>query len=198
MPTSKVGPIINKLLQNGPRPGLGRGRLSRGSRTRAGLCSRADFRRGVTLIELLLVVTIMALLAAVTYPTAASGLDSLRLRTASERVMSLLNLALDRADQLQQVIEIRISPADNAISARSVDLSLNRTLEVPAPIRIVSSGPPLPNESPSPAEQRRYLLYPGGSPPRIGIELESPEGQRRRISADPITGSLHSEVVTAQ
>ncbi len=140
----------------------------------------------------------MALLAAVTYPTAASGLDSLRLRTASERVMALLNLALDRADQLQQVIEIRISPADNAISARSVDLALNRTLEIPSPIRIVSAGPPLPNQIPAPTEMRRYLLYPGGSPPRIGIELESPEGRRRRISADPITGTLHSEVVASQ
>lgn len=206
MPTSRAGPILNKLPAQPAAGELSLARLRRSGQVRTGgsaraLCGprkKARRRRGVTLIELLLVVTIMALVAAVTYPTAASGLDSLRLRTASERVMSLLNLALDRADRLQQVVEIRISPAENAITARSIDLRLNRTLEIPAPIRLVSAGPPLPNEAPAPGEQRRYLLYPGGSPPHIGIELESPSGLRRRISADPITGMLHSEVESAQ
>jgi prepilin-type N-terminal cleavage/methylation domain-containing protein len=152
---------------------------------------------GVTLIELVLVMTLIALLAAVTYPTASAGLDSLRLRTAAERVVSLLNSALDRADRVQQVIEIRISPEDNSISARSSDLSLNRTLEMPVPVRISSAGPELPNGSPA-GGLRRYLLYPGGTPPHINIELETAEGRRRRVSVDPLTGTLHSELETAQ
>jgi prepilin-type N-terminal cleavage/methylation domain-containing protein len=171
MPTSKVGPTL--LNRRG--------------------------RAGVTLIELLLVVTMIALLAALTYPTASAGLDSLRLRTGAERVVSLLNTALDRADRVQQVIEIRISPEDNAISARSADLSLNRTLAIPAPVHIASAGPELPNpaaENPE-AGLRRYLLYPGGTPPRISIELQTTEGRQRRIWVDPVTGMLHSDVVTA-
>lgn len=172
MPTSKVGPIPNKNTG----------------------------RAGVTLIELLLVMTIIALLAAVTFPTASAGLDSLRLRTASERVVSLLNTALDRADRVQQVIEIRISPEDNAISARSSDLSLNRTLAIPVPVHIVSAGPELPNGAiggAPEASQRRYLLYPGGTPPRIVIELATAEGRKRRVSVDPLTGTLHSDLETA-
>jgi prepilin-type N-terminal cleavage/methylation domain-containing protein len=152
---------------------------------------------GVTLLELLLVITIMALLAAVTYPTASAGLDSLRLRTAAERVVSLLNLALDRADRVQQVVEIRISPEENAISARSSDLSLNKVVEIPAPIRMASAGPVLVNGGGAEG-QRRYLLYPGGAPPRISIELESPGGRRRRVSVDPITGTLRSELEASQ
>jgi type II secretory pathway pseudopilin PulG len=141
--------------------------------------------------------TLIALLAAVTYPTASAGLDSLRLRTAAERVVSLLNTALDRADRIQQVIEIRISPEDNAISARSSDMSLNRTLAIPAPVHIASAGPELPNgalENATGGGQRRYLLYPGGTPPRISIELTTEEGRKRRVSVDPVTGSLHSDV----
>ncbi len=53
---------------------------------------------------------IIAVIAAVSYPTASAGLDSLRLRSAADRVMALLNLALDRADRVQQVVEIRVSP----------------------------------------------------------------------------------------
>jgi type II secretory pathway pseudopilin PulG len=147
--------------------------------------------------------TIIAVMTAVTYPTATAGLDSLRLRSAADRVMNLLNLALDRADRVQQVVEIRISPQENAISARSMDLSLNRTLELEAPVRIASvgqAGPPQPaaNETADavPAAidtQRRFLLYPGGTPPRISIELETKEGRKRRVFVDPVTGMLHSE-----
>lgn len=138
---------------------------------------------------------IIAVIAAVSFPTASAGLDSLRLRSAADRVMALLNLSLDRADRVQQVVEIRISPEENAISARSMDLSLNRTLQLDAPIRIVSVGP-APLGDVDPGAQRRFLLYPGGTPPRIAIELESKEGRKRRVVVDSLTGMLHSEVET--
>jgi type IV pilus assembly protein PilE len=147
---------------------------------------------GVTLLELLIVMVIIAVIAAVSYPTASAGLDSLRLRSAADRVMALLNLALDRADRVQQVVEIRVSPQENAISARSMDLSLNRTLELEQPIRIASVGQSLGSDA-GPTVQRRFLLYPGGTPPRIVIELESKEGRKRRVMVDPVTGMLHSE-----
>lgn len=146
---------------------------------------------------MVLVMTIIALIAAITFPTASSALDSLRLRTAGERVVSLLNSAMDRADRVQQVVEIRVSPEDNAISARSVDLSLNHTLAIPAPVRISSTGASLPNGEQENA-QRRYLLYPGGAPPHIQIELETAEGRKRLIRVDPVTGMLHSDVETAK
>jgi len=168
-----------------------RGSLPRPNQNR----DRKGAASGVTLIELLLVMTIIALVTAITFPTATSALDSLRLRTASDRVVSILNLALDRADRLQQVVEIRISPDENAISARSSDLNLNRTLTIDPPIRIASAGPALANGAPD--TQRRYLLYPGGAPPHVEIELQSPEGRLRRISVDPISGMLHSDLVEA-
>jgi len=141
---------------------------------------------------------LIAVIAAVSYPTASAGLDSLRLRSAADRVMSLLNLALDRAERVQQVVEIRISPEENAISARSVDLSLNRTLELEMPVRIASVGSSLAGPFPQgdagpPGQQRRFLLYPGGTPPRISIELETKDGHKRRVSVDPVTGMLRSE-----
>src|SRR5437899_2768572 len=47
---------------------------------------------GVTLVEMLIVVALIGLLTAVTYPSAAAGIDSLRLRAASNEVVTFLNV----------------------------------------------------------------------------------------------------------
>src|SRR5579871_5762521 len=78
-------------------------------------------QRGVTLLEMLIVVTLIAIVAGLSLPSISSGLDSLRLRSASDSIVALLNTSLDRADRRQQAVEILISPRDNAIVARSAD-----------------------------------------------------------------------------
>src|SRR5262249_25526407 len=93
---------------------------------------------GVTLLELLIVMTIVALLAGLSYPSVSAGLDSMRLRSAGDQVASFLNVAMDRADRKQQVVEIRISPAENALGARSSDLSFDRKAIIPDSVRIAT------------------------------------------------------------
>jgi prepilin-type N-terminal cleavage/methylation domain-containing protein len=159
-----------------------------------GAASRLVKRQdGVTLIEMLIVMTLIALLAGLTYPSAASGLDAMRLRSAADRTVSFLNTAIDRADRRQQVIELRIAPAENALAARTADLSFDRTFEVPDPVHISAVEPPLLN-SVNPEEQRRFLVYPGGAVPRIAIELTSKDGRKRWVVVDPITGVPHAEM----
>lgn len=151
-------------------------------------------RRGVTLIELLIVMTLIGLIAGLVFPAVASGLDTLRLRSASDSIVAFLNKALDRAQRRQHAVEIWISPKDNALTAVSADAGYEQHLDVPEPIRIVSVQPPIPNADPS--GTRRFLLYPGGGTPRIGVEITNPRGRRRLISLDPITGFPRSEPVT--
>ena len=43
--------------------------------------------RGVTLLEMLIVVALMGLIAGLSYPSVAAGLDTLRMRTASDQVV---------------------------------------------------------------------------------------------------------------
>jgi len=148
--------------------------------------------RGVTLIELLIVATVIALVVGLSFPSAAAGVDSLRIRSASDKIVAFLNTALDRADRRQQVVEIRISVRENAISARTADLSFDRTFEVPEPIRITAVEPALA-EGANPDIQRRFLVYPGGTAPRIAIDLASHDGRRRRVVVDPVTGTPRSE-----
>lgn len=142
-------------------------------------------RRGVTLLELLIVMTLIALVVGVSYPSATAGIESLRLRSVSDTVVSFLNTAVDRAARRQQVIEIWISPKENVLIARSPDLAFSRRLDIPESFRITSV---LPRAQVNPNEPRRFLLYPGGTAPRMGIEISSTAGRKRWVSMDPFTG----------
>jgi prepilin-type N-terminal cleavage/methylation domain-containing protein len=145
---------------------------------------------GVTLIELLIVLTLIALVAGISYPSAAAGVESLRLRSVSDTVVSFLNTAIDRAGRRQQVIEVWIAPKDNVMIARSPDLEFSRRLDLPDGYRILSVLPPA---EVNPDEPRRFLLYPGGAVPRIGIELANQAGNKRLVSVDPFTELTRAE-----
>ena len=75
---------------------------------------------------MLIVVTLIALVAGLSYPSVASGLDSLRLRSASDAIVAFLNTALDRADRRQQAVEIRISPRENMHHRAVAPISASR------------------------------------------------------------------------
>jgi prepilin-type N-terminal cleavage/methylation domain-containing protein len=153
--------------------------------------SAHDGTAGVTLIELMIVVTLMGLVAGLSYPAVATGVDSLRLRSASNGIVGFLNTAIDRAERRQDVVEIWISPRDNAMIARTPDLGFNRRYELPDTVRILSI---LPHENSAPDEPRRFLCYPGGTFPRIGLEIANQAGRKRMVSIDPVTGVPLSEI----
>jgi type II secretory pathway pseudopilin PulG len=134
---------------------------------------------------------LIAIVAGLTFPSAAAGVDSLRLRSASDRIVNFLDTAIERAGRRQQVVELRIAPAENALSARTADLTFDRTLAIPDFIRITSIEPEV--AAGDSGEQRRFLIYPGGTAPRIRIQLESKDGRKRRVTVDPLTGMPHAE-----
>ena len=145
---------------------------------------------GVTLIELLIVLTLIALVTGISYPSAAASVESLRMRSVSDTVVSFLNTSIDRASRRQQVIEVWISPKDNVLIARSPDLEFSRRLDLPDGYRILAVLPPA---EVNPDEPRRFLMYPGGTVPRIGIEIANRAGNKRMVSVDPFTQLTRAE-----
>jgi type II secretory pathway pseudopilin PulG len=157
-------------------------------------CARKKNECGVTLLEALIVVALIGLIAGLSYPSISSGLDTLRLRSTSDAIVSFLNIALDHADRRQQVVEVIISPRENLLLSHTADLKFTNRLEIPSQLRIVSVQPLLPNGA-DPDEARHFLLYPGGSVPRVGVEISTLQGRRRLVSVDPVTGSPRAEVL---
>jgi len=141
---------------------------------------------GVTLVEMMIIVAIVGLIAALTFPSAAAGIDAVRLRSASNEVVTFFNVALERATRYQQVVELRISPTESAMAARSEDSTFVRAVKIEDPVRIVSVQPMPPGADPN--ATRRFLVYPGGAVPKIAIELATKDGRKKLIAVDPITG----------
>ncbi|HEX8984087.1 MAG TPA: prepilin-type N-terminal cleavage/methylation domain-containing protein [Bryobacteraceae bacterium] len=147
---------------------------------------------GVTLIELLIVVTIIGLLAGVTFPSVSSGIDSLRLSQASNDVVTFFNDALVRASRREQAVEISISKADRTLAMASPGAKGETKIELPKGIAVVRVLP----EPEEPADgPRRFIVYPGGTPPRIGVEIANTRGAHRIVRVDPITGVPRIEIV---
>src|SRR5271157_1465198 len=88
------------------------GRAARES-MRTSAVGKTGRTRGVTLMEMLVVVCIIALISAVVLPSVAAGIESVRLRTASDSIAGFLNAAVNRAERLQQAVVVVISVREN-------------------------------------------------------------------------------------
>jgi prepilin-type N-terminal cleavage/methylation domain-containing protein len=151
----------------------------------------ANGRRGVTLIELLVVLILISLMAGIAFPSVSAGLESIRLSSASNSVVSFFNGALNRAERREEVMEIVISPKDNTLWMYSAKPGSERELHLPAAVRIEAVFPELAQPEDGP---RSFLLMPGGVTPRIGVQLVNRRGLRRIVRVDPITGVPQIEV----
>jgi len=141
---------------------------------------------GITLMEMLIVITIIAVMVGVAFPSIASGVETLRLRSASDLIVSGMNSALNRAERWQMPVEMRIERGNNRILFATVAPGYAREVTMPEGVTIERVLPVIPNLNEN--LPRHFLIHPGGTVPRIGIELKNRKNTRRLVSIDPITG----------
>lgn len=155
---------------------------------------RSAGARGVTLIEMMVVMTIVAIMAGVMFPSVASGLDGLRLATAADDVSTFLNGALERANRRQIVVAMTIDRQTGILTLHSMEANFLRKYELPASVTIEAVLPDNPGLTRAAQPRLRTIVfYPGGNIPRIGIALLSQNGARRIVRVDPITGTPRIE-----
>ena len=126
---------------------------------------------------MMIVVTIIAVMTAISFPALTSGLAGVRLASAAGSAASFLTSAMNNVERREQPAAIVITPKQNEIAvftAASGDKPAKK-LDMPSGIMIEGE------------DQRRVLLYPGGAFPRILIVLRSDKGGRRSIEIDPVT-----------
>ncbi|HVV45895.1 MAG TPA: prepilin-type N-terminal cleavage/methylation domain-containing protein [Bryobacteraceae bacterium] len=133
---------------------------------------------GVTLIEMLIVVVIIAVIAGVSFPALASGLASVRLSSASGSTASFLTSTMNRVDRREIAAAVVVMPRESEIAVYTAASGEKpeRTLRMPQGIAIEGE------------ESRRFLLQPGGAFPRISLVLRNQKGSRRSVRIDPATG----------
>jgi len=143
--------------------------------------------RGITLIEMLVVLAIIGLIVAIATPSVANGIDSVRLATAAGDVSTFLNAAVNRTERRQQPVELVLSSKDDTIKLYSTEAGFSRELKLPDGVSL---------ELPDEAEGvRRLIIMPGDTVPGIGIQIANRRGSRRIIHLDPMTGFPRVESV---
>jgi prepilin-type N-terminal cleavage/methylation domain-containing protein len=133
---------------------------------------------GVTLIEMLIVVTIIGIIAGVSFPAMTAGLASVRLSSASGSAASFLTGAMNRVERRELAAAIVITPKENrmAVYTAASGNKPDTTLQMPQGVAIEGDEP------------RRFFLQPGGTFPRITMVLRNEKGARRSVRIDPATG----------
>lgn len=147
---------------------------------------RGRRQRGVTMIEMLIVVVIVGLLAALTYPNIASGLDAIRLRTASDETATFLTQAMTRVERSEQPVELLFHRGSARMEMASVTMPHRKSETVlPEGVTVTHVYPEPPGEVP---EMVSVVLMPGATFPALRVELMNTRGQRRLVRIDPLAG----------
>ena len=147
---------------------------------------------GVTMIEMLVVVAVIAIVVGVSIPSISAGLDSIRLASSGDAIASFLNSAVTHAERSEQPVVVAISIKEGTILADGGD-GYTRRFEMPQGITMDSVL--LGGES---GGDGRILILPGGATPAIGVEYSNRHGGRRRVQLDPMTGFPRIENVNTK
>jgi type II secretory pathway pseudopilin PulG len=127
---------------------------------------------------MLIVVAIIGVIAAISFPSLTSGLAGVRLQSSSGEVASFLTASMNNVERHEEAAAIVITPKSNRL-----DIFTAASGEKPARSWQAPSGVTVEGEDP-----HRYLLFPGGAFPRISLVLRNEKGGRRSVEIDPITG----------
>jgi prepilin-type N-terminal cleavage/methylation domain-containing protein len=135
-------------------------------------------KSGVTLIEMLIVVMIVSIIAGVSFPAMTAGLASVRLSSASGLAATFMTSTMNRVDRRELAAAIVIAPQENRLAVYTAASGDKPEKILPMPPGVSIEG----------QEQRRFVLQPGGTFPRISLVLRNEKGSRRSVRIDPVTG----------
>jgi prepilin-type N-terminal cleavage/methylation domain-containing protein len=148
---------------------------------------------GFSLLELIMVVVVMALVLAVTYPSLSRGNATLHLRTSARDVLNVMRYAREKAITEQMEMRVVADRENRKVLMTDAYGENAREYSLPQGILIgrLLFGPNEIQEGPLVV---RFL--PNGSSDSAELTLASDKGGFLRIVTDPVTGG--ARVVSPQ
>ncbi len=146
---------------------------------------RLSPQRGITLLELMIVLMVVSLMVGITYPSVSAGIDSLKLRAEADRAAALLTQGITRVERTQAPLELLADRAAGRIVLRDFPGRFVREQKLESGVRIAAILPHLPAAGEE--TSRIVLLAPGEPFPAVGLVFANSRGQRRLVRIDPLT-----------
>ncbi len=134
---------------------------------------------GVTLLEMMVVVTIIGIIASISFPAMSAGLSGVRLSSAAGSVASFLESTMNQVDRRERAAEIVIVPKERMLVVYTAE---SKAADHSAGKLVMPDGIGIEGDEP-----RRFFLFPGGAFPHITVSLKSDRGARRDVEIDPVT-----------
>jgi prepilin-type N-terminal cleavage/methylation domain-containing protein len=129
--------------------------------------------RGITLIETLVVVTLIGLLAAVVSPAVGSGVETVRLRTSGERLAATMRMARERAVRTRHYWQVSVDPETRIVELRDLQGDAVKQWELPVAVE---------------GEAVSAVFAPDGSFSTLRLTLVNQRGRGLRLEMDALTG----------
>ena len=137
---------------------------------------------GFTLIEMLVVITLVGLMAAVVAPSVGAGVETLRLRSSAERLAATLKLARERAVRTRHYHEVAVDPELRRVEMKDLEGDYARDWEIPETLKVIADCGLRIADC-----QTTFLFSPDGSVPPAKVLLENSRGRRIEVVMDPFT-----------
>jgi type II secretion system protein H len=172
--------------------------------------SNLKSRRAFTLIEMVVVVVLIAVMAAMIIPEMKGSFDDALLRSTSRDLINVFDLASSRAVSLNQSCrveldtqsgryfverEIRVGAQDDYVPLKDVSGAEGRldsriAVEMSPPDEASPDNPP-DNSAPEPVSPSAISFYPDGTADAMEIRLRDQAGFQMVLRLNPITARVH-------
>ncbi len=136
---------------------------------------------GLTLIEMLVTLAIIALILSIAWPNLTTGIDGIRLRTSVDNIAVFFTEARNMSDRLQVPVQISVLPEDDQLHAATIDGAWRNVYALPNRIHILI-----------PEEAGTVMLFPGAPTPGLRLLLEAEHGQQTGLRFNIFTGVAES------
>jgi general secretion pathway protein H len=146
--------------------------------------------RGITLLEVLVTLTLIAIVSAMVYPSFGSAMQTLRLRGEARRIISACREAKWEAVAKRRPFRLTLDLEKNQFAITDLSNQIRKEIDLPAGIRIFQAQK-VSDDGLSDATE--FYFFPNGTAESGIITLRNEQGRNIRVLIDVLTGDARAE-----